>query len=78
LGGRFDVCCLLPSNVPQKLTVSISSSNVTLANGGMAGGVWMFLIVAIGMFFCMLSMAEMASMAPTAGGQYHCKDIFLH
>jgi choline transport protein len=40
----------------------ISSSNVTLANGGMAGGVWMFLIVAVGMFFCMLSMAEMASM----------------
>jgi amino acid transporter len=39
-----------------------SSSNVTLANGGMAGGVWMFLIVAVGMFFCMLSMAEMASM----------------
>jgi amino acid permease len=40
----------------------ISSSNVYLSNGGMAGGVWMFLIVAVGMFFCMLSMAEMASM----------------
>ncbi|KAH0154613.1 amino acid transporter, partial [Aureobasidium melanogenum] len=51
--------------------VALISSNVTLANGGMAGGVWMFLIVAVGMFFCMLSMAEMASMAPTAGGQYH-------
>ncbi|KAH0356539.1 amino acid transporter, partial [Aureobasidium melanogenum] len=42
--------------------VALISSNITLANGGMAGGVWMFLIVAVGMFFCMLSMAEMASM----------------
>jgi len=42
-----------------------------LANGGTAGAVWMFLIVCIGMTFVMLSMAEMASIAPTAGGQYH-------
>ena len=31
----------------------------------------MFLITCVFMFFVMLSMAEMASMAPTAGGQYH-------
>jgi len=50
----------------------ISSSNVTLANGGMAGGVWMFLIVAVGMFFCMLSMAEMASMSVLRNLEISC------
>ncbi|OCK79331.1 amino acid transporter [Lepidopterella palustris CBS 459.81] len=44
---------------------------MALTNGGTAGGIWMFLTVCVGMFFCMLSMAEMASMAPTSGGQYH-------
>ncbi|KAK4580113.1 hypothetical protein LTR86_000316 [Recurvomyces mirabilis] len=42
-----------------------------LTNGGTAGGIWIYLIVIIGMCFSTLSMAEMASMAPTAGGQYH-------
>ena len=44
---------------------------IPLTNGGTAGGVWMYLIVIIGLCFSTLSMAEMASMAPTAGGQYH-------
>ncbi|KAF2795955.1 amino acid transporter [Melanomma pulvis-pyrius CBS 109.77] len=44
---------------------------IPLSNGGTAGGIWMFLTVCFGMFFVMLSMAEMASMAPTSGGQYH-------
>ena len=37
---------------------------LSLPNGGTAGAVWMFLATCIGMFFVMLSMAEMASMAP--------------
>lgn len=41
-----------------------------LTNGGTAGGIWGYLIVICGLFFTTLSMAEMASMAPTAGGQY--------
>ncbi|KAF2191380.1 amino acid transporter [Zopfia rhizophila CBS 207.26] len=44
---------------------------IALSNGGTAGGIWIFLTVCFGMFFVMLSMAEMASMAPTSGGQYH-------
>ncbi|ORX94415.1 GABA permease [Clohesyomyces aquaticus] len=44
---------------------------ISLANGGPAGGIWMFLIVCFGMFFVVLSMAEMGSMAPTSGGQFH-------
>jgi amino acid transporter len=62
MGCCFDVCILSLPNIQTNADYLISSSNVTLANGGMAGGVWMFLIVAVGMFFCMLSMAEMASM----------------
>lgn len=45
--------------------------SLSLMNGGTAGGIWMFLVTCIGMFFVVLSLAEMASMAPTAGGQYH-------
>ncbi|KAF2112082.1 amino acid/polyamine transporter I [Lophiotrema nucula] len=44
---------------------------ISLSNGGPAGGIWMFLAVCFGMFFVVLSMAEMASMAPISGGQYH-------
>ncbi|KAH7067154.1 GABA-specific permease [Paraphoma chrysanthemicola] len=44
---------------------------IALTNGGTAGGIWMFLAVCFGMGFVVLSMAEMASMAPTSGGQYH-------
>ncbi|KAG8623576.1 hypothetical protein KVT40_008552 [Elsinoe batatas] len=44
---------------------------LSLTQGGPAGAIWMFLATCFGMFFVMLSMAEMASIAPTAGGQYH-------
>ncbi|KAI4219915.1 MAG: hypothetical protein L6R36_007991 [Xanthoria steineri] len=42
-----------------------------LVNGGLAGLVWMFIVAAVGMGTVVLSLAEMASMAPTSGGQYH-------
>ena len=42
-----------------------------LTNGGLAGMVWMFLISLVGFSTAIFSMAEMASMAPTSGGQYH-------
>ncbi|KAF2764011.1 amino acid transporter [Teratosphaeria nubilosa] len=47
------------------------SGAFSLTNGGTAGGIWMFVVACFGMFFVTLSMAEMASMAPTSGGQYH-------
>jgi len=43
----------------------------SLPNGGPGGAIWMYLIVAFFFYFVMLSMAEMTSMAPTCGGQYH-------
>ncbi|KAL8870438.1 MAG: hypothetical protein Q9174_003521 [Haloplaca sp. 1 TL-2023] len=42
-----------------------------LINGGLAGLVWMFVVAAFGMGTTVLSLADMASMAPTSGGQYH-------
>ncbi|KAF2126150.1 amino acid transporter [Dothidotthia symphoricarpi CBS 119687] len=42
-----------------------------LVDGGPAGLIWSFVWTWCGFSFVMLSLAEMASMAPTAGGQYH-------
>ncbi|KAI8943864.1 hypothetical protein NX059_001836 [Plenodomus lindquistii] len=47
------------------------TSVFALSNGGTAGLIWGYLIVMIGFGFVVASLAEMASMAPTAGGQYH-------
>lgn len=40
-------------------------------NGGTAGLIWGYLIVWVGYLFVFATMAEMASMSPTSGGQYH-------
>ncbi|KAH8788404.1 amino acid transporter [Diaporthe sp. PMI_573] len=42
-----------------------------LVDGGRAGMFWGYCWVILGQFFVVLSLAEMSSMAPTAGGQYH-------
>ena len=42
-----------------------------LTNGGFAGLFWTFIATIICYSSVVLSLAEMASMAPTAGGQYH-------
>ncbi|KAJ5669389.1 hypothetical protein N7462_010459 [Penicillium macrosclerotiorum] len=42
-----------------------------LTDGGTAGLLWGFLGVCLGFTLVYASIAEMASMAPTAGGQYH-------
>ncbi|KAF2269050.1 amino acid transporter [Lojkania enalia] len=42
-----------------------------LINGGPAGVIWGFLINWIGMISTFATLAELASMAPTTGGQYH-------
>lgn len=49
---------------------SLTTLVFNLGNGGTAGAIWLVLVVCTGMFFVMLSMAELASMAPTSGGQY--------
>ncbi|KAH7258036.1 amino acid/polyamine transporter I [Fusarium tricinctum] len=42
-----------------------------LNNGGTAGVIYSFLIVWVGNFSTFSTMCELASMAPTSGGQYH-------
>ncbi|KAL5114625.1 hypothetical protein ACEQ8H_007470 [Pleosporales sp. CAS-2024a] len=44
---------------------------IPLTNGGPSGAIFVFMGTAVGMGFVITSMAEMASMAPTSGGQYH-------
>ncbi|EED17336.1 GABA permease, putative [Talaromyces stipitatus ATCC 10500] len=47
------------------------SNSQGLTNGGMAGLFWSFIWTFIGFGFIIASLSEMASMAPTSGGQYH-------
>ncbi|KAH8646232.1 amino acid/polyamine transporter I [Xylariales sp. PMI_506] len=50
---------------------SLSVSTIGLVNGGTAGLIWIFFICWMGFLLINTSMAEMGSMAPTTGGQYH-------
>ncbi len=43
------------------------TASYILPNGGLAGMVWMYVVCVVGFGFSILSMAEMASMAPTSG-----------
>lgn len=56
-----------------KLNISRGDSTAAfgLSNGGTAGMIYLYLATVVGFSLVIFSMAEMASMAPTAGGQYH-------
>ncbi|RHZ53567.1 putative GABA permease [Aspergillus thermomutatus] len=47
------------------------SNTQGLQNGGLAGMCWSYLWTFVGFGFIIASLSEMASMAPTSGGQYH-------
>ncbi|PGH34788.1 hypothetical protein GX50_02347 [[Emmonsia] crescens] len=47
------------------------SNTEGLVNGGLAGLFWSYIWTFIGFSFVIFSLAEMASMAPISGGQYH-------
>ncbi|TKA72600.1 hypothetical protein B0A55_06414 [Friedmanniomyces simplex] len=51
--------------------VILANLLAVITNGGTAGLFWGFIIVAIGYTLVYASLAEMSSMAPTSGGQYH-------
>lgn len=48
----------------------MASASYVIPNGGRPAIIWMFLVSVFGFGAAILSMAEMASMAPTSGGQY--------
>ena len=56
----------------------IFSINQGLIDGGRAGLFWSTIVHAVGFIPIILSMAEMSSIAPTAGGQYHWVSEFAH
>ncbi|KAF7195180.1 putative amino-acid permease [Pseudocercospora fuligena] len=49
----------------------LSSVSYILPNGGLPAMIWIYIVTLFGFGCAILSMAEMASMAPTSGGQYH-------
>ncbi|KAK5175583.1 uncharacterized protein LTR77_000722 [Saxophila tyrrhenica] len=49
----------------------LQASIFSLINGGLAGTIWVYLATWIFTISLVLSLAEMASMSPTSGGQYH-------
>ncbi|OBT68100.1 hypothetical protein VE03_01538 [Pseudogymnoascus sp. 23342-1-I1] len=51
--------------------IALMTSAFALINGGTAGLIWGYLIVWMGYMLVFATIAEMASMAPTSGGQYH-------
>nr|POF17336.1 putative amino-acid permease c15c4.04c [Quercus suber] len=71
LKRRFRFASIVGYTVILGLTweFSLVTGVFSLANGGTAGAIWLTLIVCCGMMMCVLSMAELASMAPTSGGE---------
>ncbi|KAK0963993.1 hypothetical protein LTR91_018708 [Friedmanniomyces endolithicus] len=51
--------------------ILLTANTQGLTAGGLAGLFWSVVWCYTGQFFVVMSLAEMASMAPTAGGQYH-------
>lgn len=56
--------------------VLLVASTEGLVNGGTAGLIWTFFLNFVGMAFVVLSLAEMAAMAPSSGGHYHWVFVF--
>lgn len=51
--------------------VLLAASTQGLTDGGLAGLLWSYVWTFAGFSLVVISLAEMASMAPTSGGQYH-------
>ena len=64
LGFRLSFC---DTNFSVTEFVALNNFQM-LVDGGTAGMFWSYTWVIVGQFFIVLSLAEMSSMAPTAGG----------
>jgi hypothetical protein len=53
--------------------ILLATNLPALIHGGLPGLFWSMCWSYLGQFFVVISLAEMASMAPTSGGQYHCE-----
>lgn len=55
----------------------LSSASYVLPNGGLPAMIWMYLVTLVGFGCAIFCMAEMASMAPTSGGQVSLFFFFI-
>lgn len=55
----------------------LSSASYVLPNGGLPAMIWMYLVTLVGFGCAIFCMAEMASMAPTSGGQVRVLFFFI-
>lgn len=55
----------------------LSSASYVLPNGGLPAMIWMYLVTLVGFGCAIFCMAEMASMAPTSGGQVRVSFFFI-
>jgi hypothetical protein len=55
--------------------VLLTASGPALIHGGLPGLFWSMCWSYLGQFFVVLSLSEMASMAPVSSGQYHCQSV---
>jgi amino acid transporter len=63
---------LLNSSLILELMHGVDRANTQgLIDGGLAGVFWAYIWTFVGFGFVEMSLAEMASMAPISGGQYH-------
>ncbi|KAF2028377.1 amino acid transporter [Setomelanomma holmii] len=68
----FGFTMVLMATWEAQLLIPEQSANIFgLINGGTAGLIWVYVGTFFGFLAAIISMAEMASMAPTTGGQYH-------
>lgn len=54
----------------------LTTNSPALVAGGTPSLFWSYVWAYVGQAFIVISLAEMASMAPTAGGQYHWESSF--
>ncbi|KFY43566.1 hypothetical protein V494_01918 [Pseudogymnoascus sp. VKM F-4513 (FW-928)] len=71
IGTRKDQLDMMRMGKKPELRRNFGASTFGLINGGTAGLIYCYLGTFVGFLAVISSMAEMASMAPTAGGQYH-------
>ena len=75
MGIRLSVCSYfierIRVSVNSVLIITYRALSVGLLNGGFGGLFWVFIGTVVCYSTIVASLAEMESMAPTSGGQYH-------
>ncbi|RDI88013.1 hypothetical protein Vi05172_g2063 [Venturia inaequalis] len=68
---RKSTMIMFTSMIQGTWEVVLLANTAGLVNGGLAGLLWGYVWTCVGFIAIVMSLAEMSSMAPTNGGQYH-------